>query len=107
MNRTLVAALGAAALALAGCGGKNSPDAGPGPGSSTKSLSQQFCEKADACKYLPAGMTVQSCVGEVDACVGSLGAAEKSEWEGSMKQCVAVQDCSGFWDYYWNQVPYC
>lgn len=60
------------------------------------SVEQRFCERADECNYLAAGLSVDGCTDQFIGCTEDLTDPERADWDKVMTACLEFQACENF-----------
>lgn len=60
------------------------------------SVEQRFCERADECNYLAAGLSVDGCTDQYMSCTDDLTNPERADWDKLMGECLEFQSCDIF-----------
>ncbi|HZH18333.1 MAG TPA: hypothetical protein VE057_28535 [Archangium sp.] len=70
------------------------------------STEQRFCDRADECNILPAGMSADECADRTTQCTEDLTSSDRADWYNVMGDCLELQSCTNFVNCYGN-VPNC
>lgn len=70
------------------------------------SVEQRFCDRADECNMLPAGLSADECTDRTIKCTDNLTSSERSDWESLTSDCLDLKSCTNFLNCY-NKVPNC
>ncbi|AKJ01300.1 Hypothetical protein AA314_02926 [Archangium gephyra] len=73
-------ALACGALAMGGCA----------------TVEQRFCERADECNFLTAGLSADECTDQYMSCTDDLTDPERADWSKLMNECLEFQSCGIF-----------
>jgi monomeric isocitrate dehydrogenase len=66
------------------------------PACTSRSTSEQYCDRAQACNLLKPGISVEECVQDIDAKINQLPQTQRDELEYQVQQCLNHPACNGF-----------
>lgn len=70
------------------------------------STEQRFCQRADECNILPAGLSADECTDQYTKCTDDLTSSERTDWDKGTSDCLELQSCTNFVNCFQN-VPGC